>query len=95
MQFISCFTKKHEFNKLKLKTVCFNLIAYYENIDLNLVFSEHKTQKVIRQKDYLKKYLSGGKKKKQKVKIKKRYFYSKLDLQLFRQIIFIFNFALF
>lgn len=27
------------------------------------------------QKDYLKKYLSGGKKKKQKVKIQKRYFF--------------------
>jgi len=37
------------------------------------IFSETK-KKVMSQKDYLKKYLSGGKKKKEKVKIQKRYF---------------------
>lgn len=37
------------------------------------IFSETK-KKVISQKDYLKRYLSGGKKKKDKTKIQKRYF---------------------
>lgn len=33
---------------------------------------EPKKKKVISQKDYLKRYLSGGKKKKEKIKIQKR-----------------------
>jgi len=37
------------------------------------IFSETK-KKVISQKDHLKRYLSGGKKKKDKTKIQKRYF---------------------
>lgn len=49
------------------------LIKYKMLTDLVLIFTE-PIKKVKSQKDYLKKYLSSGKKRKEKVKIQKRYF---------------------
>jgi hypothetical protein len=45
-----------------------------------LLFSEVKKKKILSQKDYLKKYLSGGKKKKEKTKIVKRYLYQYIEI---------------